>query len=305
MASVTRADVEDAFQEVVASDVLEYAQEQSAALSSFPVLRMGTATHRMPVLAALPTGGFLSADQEVKPSSTMSWDKVTLTAEEVALIVPISDTAIADANFDVVGAVRQAIGQEFARIVDAAVFFGTGAPASFPTGGLVGTTITATQMIEAGRQNKTVVDDLNETFGIVEDISDVTNVFASRTLRTSLRGLKDGNGAPIYVPTQGPAGVDSIYGIPTKYPVAWDSTGADGALMLAVDRSMVALGIRQDITFKVLDQATITGFGNLAEKDSIALRCVLRFAFNIANPVSLRAGARVYPFAVYRPDQSP
>lgn len=305
MASVTRSDVEDAFAEVVASDVLQYAQESSAALSSFPIVSMGTATYKMPVLAALPTGGFLSADQDVKPSSTMSWDGVQLVAEEVALIVPISETAIADANFDVVSAVRQAMGQEFARIVDAAVFFGTGAPATFPTDGLVGTAISETQTVEAGGQDQTVADDLNALFGIVEDISEVTNVFAARSLRTSLRGLKDGNGAPIYVPTMGAANVDGIYGVPTKYPVAWDATGADGALALAVDRSMVALGLRQDITFKLLDQATITNFGNLAEKDSIAIRAVMRVACAIANPVSLRAGARVYPMAAYRPDQSP
>jgi HK97 family phage major capsid protein len=302
MASIERADVEEAFQEVVASDVIKYAAETSSALQAFPPLRMGTATHRMPVVSALPTGGFLTADQDVNPSSKMTWDGVLLTAEEVALIVPVSDTAIADANFDVTAAVTTAMGEEFARILDAAVFFGTGAPASWPASGLVGTAVTATQTVEAGGASQTVADDLNNLFGEVEEFTDVTDVFAARSLRVSLRGLKDGNGAPIYVPTMGEANVAGIYGVQTRYPLGWDSAEA---IALAVDRAGVKLAMRQDITFKLLDQATITGFGNLAEKDSIAFRAVMRVACAHANPVTIRAGARKYPFAAYIPDQTP
>jgi hypothetical protein len=46
-----------------------------------------------------------------------------------------------------------------------------------------------------------------------------------------------------------------------------------------VDPSKVRIGVRQDITVKFLDQATITGVGNLAEKDMVALRFKARFAY--------------------------
>jgi len=293
MASIERTDLEDAFAVALSSNVIEYATQTSAALQAFPTLPMGTATYRQPVLAALPTGGFLSADQDVKPSSKAIWDGVLMTAEEVAVIVPVSESAIADANFDVTSAVERLIGQEFARILDAAVFFGTGAPASWPTGGIYQAAIGASPA-QKTEYVANIADSYNALYGLVEEVSDVTHVFSSKSVRSMLRGLKDTNGVPIYVPTMGTANVSAIYGIENRYPLGWDKTKA---LSLAVDSASVALGMRQDLTIKILDQATITGFGNLAEKDSIAIRAVMRPAFQIANPVSLDAGARKYPFA--------
>ena len=50
------------------------------------------------------------------------------------------------------------------------------------------------------------------------------------------------------------------------------------------------------MTFKILDQATVGGY-NLAEKDMIALRCKMRVAFAVANPIQIGI-AGGYPFAV-------
>ena len=293
MASIERTDLDDAFAEALASNVVEYATQTSAALQAFNPIPMGTSTYRIPVLAALPSGGFLTADQDVKPASKATWDGKLLTAEEMAVIVPISETAIADANFDVVGTVERLVGQEFARILDAAVFFGTGAPATFPTGGLY-TTAHDSSPSQVTEYAASIADSYNSLFGLVEEVSDVTHVFSSKSVRSMLRGMKDTNGVPIYVPTMGTANVSAIYGVENRYPLGWDKAKA---LAIAVDSAGVALGVRQDLTIKVLDQATITGFGNLAEKDSIAIRAVMRVAFNVCNPVSLDAGARKYPFA--------
>ena len=60
-------------------------------------------------------------------------------------------------------------------------------------------------------------------------------------------------------------------------------------------------GLREDVTIKILDEATITGFGNLAEKDSIAVRAVMRVAFAIADPVSIETGAQEVPVAALTP----
>jgi hypothetical protein len=98
--------------------------------------------------------------------------------------------------------------------------------------------------------------------------------------------------------------VDSIFG--TR--VAYDRMGALGtALAVAGDPSKALLGVRRDLEYKFLDQATIdisaaqdgSAMVNLAQQDSIALRVRARFGFAIANPVThLNAdeGTR-YPFA--------
>ena len=59
--------------------------------------------------------------------------------------------------------------------------------------------------------------------------------------------------------------------------------------------------LRQDVTIKMLSEATLTSFGNLAEKDSVAVRAVMRVGFNIANPVTIHSGAQFYPVAALTP----
>ena len=296
MAGVDRTAAEALFAEAVAPQVVQAATESSRALQSINTIPMGTATTRVPVLAALPTGGFLAADQDNKPQSAVSWDKKMLTAEELAVIIPISESAIADASTDIVGDVTRLIGQEFGRILDAAVFFGTGAPATFPTGGLNGIAEAAAQEIEATGVPAT---DMNALLSILEELGfDPTDVAAGRTYKAALRGQTGTGGVPIYLPGDGAQVTASIYGVPLVYPLGWDAAEADA---ITWDDSGVVIGVRQDVTIKILEEATLTGFGNLAEKDSIAVRAVMRVAFQVANPVTIHAGQRVYPAARLTP----
>jgi HK97 family phage major capsid protein len=292
---ITRADAEALFAEAVAPRVVQEATKRSVALATLPVLPMGTATERMPVLSALPTGAFLSADQAAKPLSEVAWGKKTLTAEEIAVIIPISETVIADSTIDVVGTVTDLIAQEFGRVIDAAVFFGTGAPSTFPVGGLFAAA-TGDQVVEATGVPAT---DLNALFGALEAAGfDPSDVYAGRGMKAALRGQTGVGGAPIYNPADGAGQFGSIYGVPLAYPLGWDKTAADA---IVVDDSAVVIGLRQDLTIKILSEATLTGFGNLAEKDSIAVRAVMRVGFAIANPVTLDKGGQAYPVAALTP----
>ena len=62
-------------------------------LSAFRQVRMSAGTARMPVLAALPTAGFVtdgaaSEETGVKPTSKVSWTNKELIAEEIAADQP-------------------------------------------------------------------------------------------------------------------------------------------------------------------------------------------------------------------------
>jgi HK97 family phage major capsid protein len=289
---ITQADAEALFDEALAGELINALPKKSAALQGLTVVPMGTKTARIPVLSALPTAAFLNASQAVKPQSEAAWANKLLTAEEIAVIVPIDENVIADASIDVVQRTIDLIVQEFGRVLDAAVFFGTGAPTTFPVGGLFAA---AAKVEGSGNPG----DDMNSLFSAVEEIgNDVTDVFASRSLRSTLRGMKDGNGSSIYVPTEGNPNVGSIYGVPAAYPLGWDKTKADA---IAVDDSCAIIGLRSDVKTKILTEASLTGFGNLAERDSIAIRAVMRVGFTLANPASLENPTGVLPIAALTP----
>ena len=62
-------------------------------------------------------------------------------------------------------------------------------------------------------------------------------------------------------------------------------------MLLAADWSNFLVGIRQDITYKWLDQAVISDdegkvILNLAQQDCTALRVVMRVGFQVANPIN-------------------
>jgi hypothetical protein len=91
----------------------------------------------------------------------------------------------------------------------------------------------------------------------------------------------------------------------------WPSGGAAGtanAIAIAGDYSQGIVGVRQDITAKMLDQAVIqdpaTGAiaYNLAQQDMVALRLTARFGFVVSNTLTREqpTEANRYPFGVLR-----
>ncbi len=87
-----------------------------------------------------------------KPLATIEWSSELLEAEEIALTSFIPDAFLDDAGFPVWESVRAAVGGAIALALDQAVLYGTGAPASYPTGGLhaiAGTALSGTDALEA------------------------------------------------------------------------------------------------------------------------------------------------------------
>ncbi|QDK03667.1 major capsid protein [Microbacterium phage Zenitsu] len=308
MADITRADALALLAKQDINEIIKPEVAQSVALSAFRTQRMSAGVARMPVLATLPTGGWVTDANAtdatgVKPTSKVTWTDKELIAEEIAVIVPIHENTLADSNFDIWGEVRPLVAQEFGRILDAAVFFGTNKPTTWTDPALVPGAIAAGNEQVEGTGDGTETDlaaDFNEAFGFVEDDGfDVNSAFTGRFLRRSLRGLRDDTGQPIYLDgVRGDNNTASIYGQDLRYVnnLGWDR---DAAIALVGDSSKVVIGIREDYQVKLLDQATVGGI-NLAERDMIALRFKFRVAF--ATAYSTAAGESTdYPFAVITP----
>lgn len=309
MADITREDALALLGKQDINEIIKPATFSSAALQAFRNVRMTAGTASMPVLAALPTAGWVGESatdpKGVKPSSNAKWLDKKLVAEEIAVIVPIHENLLADSKFDIWAEIQPLVSAEFGRVLDLAVFQGVNKPTSWTDEALIPGAIAAGNTIEEGT-GIDLADDFNEAFGLVEDDEfDVNAAFTGKFLRSELRGLRDANNQPIYLDAlRSDNDTASIYGQNLHYVVnrAWDRTKA---LALVGDRSKVVLGIREDMQVKLLDQATLgTGANqiNLAERDMVALRFKFRVGYATAySTAGFENGTSAYPFAVITP----
>jgi hypothetical protein len=114
---------------------------------------------------------------------------------------------------------------------------------------------------------------------------------------------------PIYSsPREGVPG--TLYGYPLGSAMngAWNNSVAT---LIAGDWSKAILGVRQDLTYKLFTEGVISDASgnvvlNLMQQDSVALRVVMRVAWQVANPnnpVNTNSATR-FPFAVLEPTGS-
>lgn len=307
---ISRSDAASLVPEVVSNDIMTGVMNDSAALTMFRQIPMSSSVTRMPVLSALPTAYFVQGDTGLKQTTEAAWGNKYLNAEELAAIVPIPEAVLDDINFDVWGSVQPLLVDAIARSLDAAIFFGTNKPASWPTD--IATAAVAAGNVVARGTNAAaaggVVGDMSDLFATVEaDGFDVNGVIANSAYRGRLRQARATTGEQLIADADQVTAA-SVYGVPVRYPMRglWP-TGLSAAEAFAGDFTQAVLGVRQDITWKVLDQAVIqdnTGaiVYNLAQQDMVALRVVARFAFQIANTLNYDqiVEASRYPFAVLR-----
>jgi len=304
---ITRANTQALMPEQVSNELLTGLANDSAALTLFRQVRMSSAQQRMPVLSALPTAYFVTGDTGLKQTTEVAWSNKFLNVEEIAAIVPIPEAVLDDASFDVWGEVMPLLQNAIARQLDAAVFFGVNKPSSWPTA-VAAAAVAAGNTVNRGTAAANaggLAGDFSAAFGHVEaDGYDVTGLIANTRYKGLLRDVRDTQGRPLLDANGG------IYGVPAQYPMrglwpAVTTTGQRNVEAVLGDFSQGIIGLRQDVTYKVLDQAVIqdaTGAiqYNLAQQDSVALRVTFRCAFEVANTVNYdnANGSSRYPFAV-------
>jgi HK97 family phage major capsid protein len=297
---ISRSDASGLITPEESRQLIQDVAHASTVLTNGRVVSMSTSQTRMPVMSALPSAYFVDGDTGLKNTSEAGWTNTTLHAEELAVIIPVPEAVIADANFDVFGELRPHLATAFGRALDNAVLFGVNKPGTW--GDDVFSAATAAGNAVTVGTGLDLVADLSAAMRLVEtDGYEPTGIAASVGLRADLRDVSDLQGQRIYHPGLTAGAPESVYGVPARFARngAWDAA----VKAIVGDWSQLVVGVRQDLTFKVLDQAVLTDSQgnvtlNLAQQDSVALRCVMRVGFAVPVPVSHEAGSSRYPFAV-------
>lgn len=298
---ISRTDADVLIPEDQSAEILQSAIETSAALSLFPRVPMSTKTRRVPALSALPIAYFVNGDTGLKQTTEMAWTGQFLEAEEIAAIVPVPEAVLDDSDYDIWAQVRPRLAEAVGRTLDAAIFQGTGKPASWPQA-LIPAAIAAGNTYERGTNDPAeggISADISGLFSVVEaDGYMVDGLVASNTYKGLLRNARDANGMLLSEVAGG-----TMYGVQIQYVnrSLWPAPAVAEAL--AGDFSMGMLGVRQDLTYKLLDQAVITDdtgavIFNLPQQDMLAMRVVARFAWAVAKPFVYGQAGTEYPFAV-------
>jgi HK97 family phage major capsid protein len=305
---ISRSDVAALIPEQVADTVIQSAVTESAALTLFPRVPMSTNQTRMPVLSALPIAYFVNGDTGLKQTTEQQWANRFLNVEEIAAIVPIPENVLDDASYDVWGAIQPRISEAVGRVLDAAVFFGTNKPGSWPAD-IASAAVAAGNYYTRGTNAAAaggIAEDVNQVMGLVEQDGFAVNGFVTRTTyKARLRSARDTTGQRLLDIDGGVSTIDGnrvVYSMPGLWP-----SGSGAAEVFAGDWTQAMLGVRKDITYKILDQAVIqdnTGaiIYNLAQQDMVAMRVTARFAYSVANPINYEnlTEATRFPFALLR-----
>ena len=305
---ITRSNAEALIPIEISNEIIKEVPKSSAVLQLFKQLpNMSAKQKTLPIASTLPTAYFLNGDTDSKKTTNAEWGKLTLTAEEIAVIVPIPEAVVDDVQYNMWEELKPSIVEAFGIAIDNAVFFGVNKPTSYPDA-IVTTAISKGNTVELGT-NEDVAGDIIGESGVMSKVEDdgykVTGFYAAGPLEAKFRNLRDKNNQLLYTPGLTSEMPVSLVGRPMKYDEA-NIFDTSKALMVAGDFRKGVYSIRQDITYKVLDQAIIQNTDgtiayNLAQQDMVALRCVMRLGVQIANPVTRRGGSTGYPFAILAP----
>ena len=303
MAVIGKSDVEALIETQVADEIFQGVTKESKALSMFRRLpNMTSDKTKLRVLDSLPVAYFVdeSANNGRKNTSKQAWANKYINAAELAVIIPIKENLLNDADVDLWSEIRPRVVEAFAKKIDNAMFFGIDKPTDWRAG-LVPSVITAgatTTETSAG-----LYSDINDTMTKVEESGyDVNAILGGVGLKGKFRMMTDRNGQPL--------NTTEIGSIRREFMDngAWNK---DAVTLVAGDFSQAVYAIRQDVTYKVLTEAVIQDpsdgsiLYNLAQDDMVALRVTMRLGWEIPNPVNaLNGTASRFPFAALQPENA-
>ena len=300
VSGITRNDVDSLIETQVANEIFEGTIRQSKFLSMARRLpNMTSDKTKLRILDSLPIAYFVdeTTNNGRKNITKMAWDKKFITAAELAVIVPIKENLLNDTSIDVWAEVKPRIEEAFARKIDDATFFGIDKPTDWRKGLIPSIIEVGAEVDDTGH----LYSDINDAMVKVEESGyDVNALVGGVSLKGKFRMMTDTTGQPLQT--------TEIGSIKRNFMDngVWDKTKST---LVVGDFNQAVYAIRQDVTYKVLDQAVIqdpsTGeiLYNLAQEDMVALRVVMRLGWEIPNPVNAENETETrFPFASVKPD---
>ena len=279
-------------------------------------------TYKLNVNANLPVAGWVKNSQATpnaegteinrKPVSTYAFQGVDIVAEELAVIVPISENTLADVEdfgIELASELEEQVIGAFQEAIDSAVFFGVGSPWT-GFGGLVAGATTANAIVTwDGQAGASFYNAINDAMTLVEKSGYLPNaILGGPSLNSAFRGSITTLG--VNVTDQGEIG---------RLARHVDLTGGfnEGSAFAVVgDFRYLVYSFREEMAMKLLTESIIqdpnTGsiLYNLSQQDMVALRFTMRLGFALPNPVNrvsgtlssdgkyIEKGSAAYPFAI-------
>ena len=308
---ITRTDVPIPTEEV--GELLKVVPEESVLLKRARRQPMSTKTVKQTIMTTFPDAYWVDGDTGLKQTSKQSFSQPTMTAEELAVIAVVPDAVIDDSSLPIWATLRPFLAEAIGKKVDQAAIYGIDKPTSWPLALVPGAI--AAGVITPGNLAATPADERKDAGQLAADLglkmardagANLTGLIAQAGTGWELDRIRDADRRPIY---DGVAG--ALRGVPFDELKngAWTSVGTgDTAIpLIGVDWSQVYIGIRQDITVKMLDQAVISDADgkvifNLAQQDAKALRVVFRVGYQAVMPVNHQQldPAKRFPAGVIR-----
>jgi HK97 family phage major capsid protein len=305
----TRADSGPLIPDEVIGGIIKSLPQNSVVMARARRARMARGQARMPALSALAQAYFVGGDTGLKQTTKQAWANRTLVAEEIAALVPVPQAVIDDVDFDLWDEVKPSLEEAAGQLIDLAVLFGVGKPATWGPAIVPGAAAAGNSFVRGSVAGQALWEDVLSTAALVAaDGHPVTGFASDAMLEFALLGMKDDNGRPVFLSNlQSEGNAPQLLGRPISYlnNGGWDPDAAD---LIAGDWTQGILAVRQDITFTTHTEGVISDDDgavilNLMQQDSAALRMVLRVAWQVANPVTRRQSveANRFPWAILRP----
>lgn len=302
---IGRTDVaESMVPDQIVNEILQEAPKASVVLSRARRANMTSKKAKQPVLSALPKAYWVNGDTGLKQTTKDEWDQIYMTAEELAVIVPIPNALVDDSNVPLWNEIRPLLAEAIGRKVDDAALFGVDRPASWPQA-IIPSAIAAGNTVYKGTGSDLGVDVAMLNQKIAEQGFGVNGFATKPGMQWELVGLRNDSGTPIYTQSLSSTPEQGLYGYPLNECTNGSWISADAEL-LSADWTKFVVGIRQDITFDLFSEGVISDADgkivlNLMQQDTKALRVVFRVGFQCAKPLTRVAGFAGYPAGVIQP----
>lgn len=261
----------------IAAGIMDEVAKGSTIMQMSDVQEMKSDKKQYQVWAEKPGAYWVGESERIK-TSVAKWIFPVMEAKKMAVIIPVTKEKLDDTTIDVFNELKPQIAEAFYTTLDAACMFGTDSPFAkniFKS---------ATDASNVFTRTEASLDlDVNEVMGLVEESDlDVNGFVAPVAMKKQMRGLRDGNGNQLAVFG---TSQNSFYDLPISISKggAFDKTKAE---LIAADWSKSLLGIRDNIEFEVLKEATLHSVTmedgkplSLAENDMIGIKATFRVGY--------------------------